>query len=96
VLVDGIAHSIGERGLGLGTAPPSGVRGLVLRGDTSGVSPHHCTVRALSGDAVVEDHASGDTFVNGERVGGRVALRAGDRLRLGSPGLELLLVAVEE
>jgi len=92
--VDGIAHSIGESGLALGTAPPSGVRGLVLRGDS--VSPHHCTVRALSGDAVVEDHAGGDTFVNGERVGSRAPLRAGDRLRLGSPGLELLLVAVEE
>lgn len=96
VLVDGIAHVIGEGGLALGTAPPSGVRGLVLRGNTSGVSRHHCTVRAANGEAVVEDHASGDTFVNGERVTGRVALRAGDRLRLGSPGLELLLVAVEE
>jgi hypothetical protein len=96
VLVDGIAHPIGERGLALGTAPPSGVRGLVLRGDTGGVSRHHCTVRALGGEAVIEDHAGGDTFVNGERVGGRAALRAGDRLRLGSPGLELLLVAVED
>jgi pSer/pThr/pTyr-binding forkhead associated (FHA) protein len=91
-----MAHAIGEGGLALGTAPPSGVRGLALRGDTTGVSRHHCTVRALSGEAVVENHAGGDTFLNGERVGGRAPLRAGDRLRLGSPGLELLLVAVEE
>ena len=96
VLVDGIAHVIGERGLALGTAPPAGVRGLVVRGDALGVSRHHCTLRTANGDVAVEDHAGGDTFVNGERVEGRVALRAGDRLRLGSPGLELLLVAVEE
>jgi len=61
-----------------------------------GVSRHHCTLRTSNGDVAVEDHAGGDTFVNGERVGDRAPLRAGDRLRLGSPGLELLLVAVEE
>lgn len=96
VLVDGIAHAIGERGLDLGTAPPAGVPGLVLRGEATGVSRRHCTLWSANGEVAVEDHAGGDTFVNGERVTGRVALRAGDRLRLGTPGLELLLVAVEE
>ena len=45
---------------------------------------------------MVEDHSSTGTFVNGERVSARAVLRAGDRLRLGSPGVELLLIAVEE
>jgi FHA domain len=95
VLVDGIAHAIGARGLALGTAPPQGMRGLVLRGDTTGISRHHCTLQAADGEAVVEDHSSWGTFVNGERVAGRAVLSVGDRLRLGSPGVELLLIAVE-
>jgi hypothetical protein len=92
VLVDGIAHAIGERGLALGTAPPADARGLALAGD--GIARNHCTLRAPDGEAVVEDHSTEGTFVNGERVRGRARLRIGDRLRVGS--LELLAVAVED
>jgi hypothetical protein len=96
VIVAGIAHRIGARGLALGTSPPAGMRGLALRGDITGISRHHCTLQDGGGEVVVEDHSSGGTFVNGERVRGQAALRVGDRLRLGSPGQELLLVAVED
>jgi hypothetical protein len=92
VIVDGVAHAIGDRGLALGTAPPAEARGLAIGGD--GVARHHCTLRAADGEAVVEDHSSEGTFVNGERVRGRTALRIGDRVRLGT--LELLAVAVED
>ncbi len=34
--------------------------------------------------------------MNGERVSGRAVLAVGDRIRVGSPGLELLLVAAED
>jgi hypothetical protein len=92
VVVDGVAHAIGERGLALGTSPPAEDRGLALAGD--GVSHHHCTLRTADGEAVLEDHSSEGTFLNGERVRGRAALKAGDRLRVGTR--ELLAVAVEE
>ena len=92
VLVDGVAHAIGERGLALGTSPPAEARGLAI--DADGVSRHHCTLLAANGEAVVEDHSSEGTFVNGERVRGRAALKIGDRVRLGT--LELLAVAVED
>jgi FHA domain-containing protein len=95
VVVDGVAHRIDARGLALGTAPPAEARGVVLRGDTAGISRHHCTLRESAGQAVVEDHSSEGTFVNGARVRGESALRVGDRLRLG-PGRELLLVGLEE
>lgn len=96
LLHEGTAHAIDARALFVGTAPPSGGRGLVLHGDTTGISRHHCTLQAADGEAVVEDHSSWGTFVNGERVAGRCVLHVGDRLRLGSPGVELLLIAVEE
>lgn len=96
VLFEGIAHAIGGRGLAVGMAPPAEGRGLALHGDTTGISRHHCTLQASDGEAVVEDHSSGGTFVNGERVAGRAVLQVGDRLRLGSPGVVLLLIALEE
>ncbi len=45
---------------------------------------------------VVEDHSTYGSHLNGERVAGRAALVAGDRLRLGSPGIEIELIAVVE
>ena len=65
-------------------------------GETTGISRHHCTLLAADGEALVLDHSSWGTFVNGERVASRAVVHVGDRLRLGSPGLELVLVAVKE
>jgi pSer/pThr/pTyr-binding forkhead associated (FHA) protein len=48
----------------------------------------------LGGVAQVEDHSTYGTYVNDERAAGRVALRAGDVLRLGTPGISLELIRV--
>jgi pSer/pThr/pTyr-binding forkhead associated (FHA) protein len=45
---------------------------------------------------VVEDHSTYGSFLNGERVDGTATLHTGDRLRLGSPGIELQLIVVED
>jgi pSer/pThr/pTyr-binding forkhead associated (FHA) protein len=45
----------------------------------------------------LEDHSTYGTFVNDEKVSGRIELRAGDRLRIGSPGVECeLVLAVDD
>jgi S-DNA-T family DNA segregation ATPase FtsK/SpoIIIE len=56
---------------------------LVL--DDPKVSRRHATVTArAAGAVVVDDHESlNGTWVNGERISGACALRAGDRLRIG-------------
>jgi len=96
VLNGAVAHAIGLGELAIGTGPPAGVRSLMLRDETGGVSPHHCSVVAADGGVTVEDRSGGDTFVNEERVEGRTTLRAGDRLRLGRSGRELMLITVSE
>jgi pSer/pThr/pTyr-binding forkhead associated (FHA) protein len=50
---------------------------------------------ARAGEAVLEDHSRHGTFLNGERVQRRARLAAGDRIRLGTPGVELELVRIE-
>jgi hypothetical protein len=96
LLLANVAHAITAEPLVVGTAPPAGARRLRLEGETAGVSRAHCRLFESAGEAVVEDLSSWGTFVNGERVQGRVVLAAGDRIRVGSPGIELVLIASGE
>jgi hypothetical protein len=93
VILKGHAHVIDERPLliGLGDGPG---RRLVLSGPQAGVSRSHCTLLRRDSVAMVRDHSRYGTFVNGERVDGEAVLGVGDRLRLGTPGIVLDLVAV--
>ncbi len=90
------AYRIDSRPLTIGAGVPPDRRALVLE-PGPGISRSHCSISMAGGSAWLEDHSTYGTFLNGERVGGRVELRAGDRLRLGSPGIECELVrAVDE
>jgi hypothetical protein len=85
------AYRIGSRPLTLGSAVAADRRALPLE-PGPGVSRAHCTLSSEDGAAWLEDHSTYGTFVNGERIAGRVELRTGDRLRIGSPGVECELV----
>jgi hypothetical protein len=85
------AHRIGRWPLTLGSAVPGERRALPLE-PGPGISRSHCTLSGDGGAVWLDDHSTYGTFVNGERVTGRVELRAGDRLRVGSPGVECELV----
>jgi hypothetical protein len=92
LLNEGTAHRLAPEGLAIGTAPPPGRRGLGLRRD--GVAPHHCSLRIVDGEVLLDDHSGGATLLNGAPVGAAALLCAGDRLRLG-PSVELVLIAAE-
>ena len=66
----------------------------MLDGPAAGVSRSHCTLVEEGGLVQVRDHSRYGTYVNGERVSGSASLAAGDRLRVGTPGIVLELVAV--
>ena len=93
VLWQGRAWPLSSEPLVLGRAP--GATGLALEGPASGLSREHCQLLRVDNEAVVEDLSAYGTWLNGERVRRRARLRAGDVLRLGVPGVELLLLAVQ-
>lgn len=93
VLHAGCAHAIHGEPLVLGAAP-GGERALLLPAGTPGLSRRHCTLVARGGVVQVEDHSTYGTFVNDERVTAPLALKVGDRLRLGAPGVTLELIRV--
>ncbi len=89
----GRAWPLGTAPLFVGWAVPEGQRALTVEAGP-GVSRTHCRLACDADGAWLEDQSTYGTLLNGERVGGRVALRAGDRLCLGNPGVEIELVRV--
>ncbi|MDQ1309718.1 MAG: hypothetical protein QG601_987, partial [Pseudomonadota bacterium] len=77
----------------IGSAVPAGLRALEVDAGP-GISRQHCTVASGDDGVWLEDLSTYGTLVNDERVRGRVPLRVGDRLRIGSPGVECELVRV--
>jgi hypothetical protein len=94
VLYQGRAWPVTAVPLVLGWSVTAGSRALSVPAGIAGVSRSHCTLQAQDGLAFVTDHSTYGTFVNDERVGGRLALRVGDVLRLGAPGVTLELIRV--
>jgi hypothetical protein len=93
VVFAGRAFAIGAEPLVIGTEA-TGPRVISLPRDVAGASRSHCTLSLEDGTAVVRDHSRHGTWLNGERLAERAALAAGDRLRIGTPGVVLELVAV--
>jgi pSer/pThr/pTyr-binding forkhead associated (FHA) protein len=87
-------YALGSDPLVIGRLP-AGPRTIALPDGLAGVSRRHCTLTPEGDELVLLDHSSFGTFVNGERVAERVRVRAGDRVRLGDPGVELALIAVD-
>ena len=91
----GRAYALGEEPLVVGRGT-SGPRSVNVAGGTAGVSRSHCTLVRRGGEAVLEDHSTYGTFLNGERVQRRAQLAAGDRVRVGTPGVEFELVRIAD
>lgn len=89
----GVAHAINPEPLVIGS-DPAAPRMLRLPAQLPGVSRRHCSVLSDVRGTIVRDHSRHGTFVNGQRVKGDAPLAAGDRLRVGSPGVVFELVAV--
>ncbi len=95
LLVNGEVHTLGSDALVVGREP--GVSPAIALSDgLAGVSRRHCTFLRDGEELMLLDHSRFGTFINGERVAERVRVRAGDRVRLGDPGVELALIAVDE
>jgi pSer/pThr/pTyr-binding forkhead associated (FHA) protein len=73
---------------------PPLANGLTLPDGLAGVSRRHCTFVRDGDELVLIDHSHFGTVVNGERVSERVRIHAGDKVKLGEPGIELSLISI--
>jgi hypothetical protein len=90
------AFSLQGEPLVLGSQVGNKERWLDLQQDMPGVSRRHCVVSPENGQFVVTDHSRYGTFLNGHRIDGSAVLQTGDLIRIGTPGLELRLISVED
>jgi hypothetical protein len=95
LLFDGRVYALAAEPLVIGRSS-AGSRTISLPEGLAGVSRRHCTLAAGGGEVTLLDHSNFGTFVNGERVAERVRLLAGDRIRVGDPGVEFSLISVNE
>lgn len=95
VLFDHRAFEITVTPLNFGTQTIDGERWIELQQTMPGVSRKHCSVHVDNGQCVVHDLSRYGTFLNGHRVDSSAVLQVGDNLRIGTPGYELQLIAVE-
>lgn len=93
VVYRGRALALSAAGLVLGR--DAGESALQLPDGVAGLSRRHCTLRREDGRSQIIDHSGHGSWLDGARVHGRALLPAGSTLRLGEPGIELQLVALD-
>ena len=79
----------------IGREPVNGRRTIIIDGQHQAVSRSHCEVMRQDGELRLKDSSRFGTFVNEKRVRGETVLRPADVIRVGSPGEELQVIAVE-
>jgi hypothetical protein len=88
------AYPISDEPITVGSKVSEKYRNLNLIGPLHGVSRNHCTIYIKENGVWLEDQSTYGTFVNGEKVRGRVLLNLGDKIRIGTPGEELQLITL--
>ncbi len=93
ILYGGDSMRFPEVGLTIGTEEDSGSPHITLPRAAAGVSRRHCSLRREGERTVLIDHSRYGTWVNGARVRERAGVRPGDRVRVGTPGVEFTLIS---
>jgi hypothetical protein len=91
---DGLAYLVSGQPLAIESRAPHRIRRHDRSGAGDGASSGNCIVMRREGRVRAEVGDGPPCRLNGARVRGVVELTAGDRLRIGSPGIEVRLVAV--
>jgi hypothetical protein len=93
ILFGGDSMRFPEVGLMIGTEEISNAPHIALPRAAAGVSRRHCSLRREGERTVLVDHSRFGTWINGARVKERATLRPGDRVRVGTPGVEFTLIS---
>jgi hypothetical protein len=93
ILFGGDSMRFPDVGLVIGTEEVSNEPHIALPRAAAGVSRRHCSLRREGERTVLIDHSRHGTWVNGARVRERAPVRPGDRVRVGTPGVEFTLIS---
>lgn len=69
---------------------------IQIKTNTGGISRQHCSLIIKNNKCVISDLSRYGTYLNDQRIESSTILSIGDKIRIGSPGIELLLILVNE
>jgi hypothetical protein len=93
ILFGGDSMRLPEVGISIGTDEISTEPHITLPRAAAGVSRRHCSLRREGERTMLVDHSRHGTWINGARVRERAPVRPGDRVRVGTPGVEFTLIS---
>ena len=92
VLYGSVAYPLSDRPLIVGLKNDDGRSVLQIGDFNAGKAPGHCAIRRDGDEVVLESYSGRTAFVDEIRVIGRVVLKCGQIIRIGSPGEKLQLI----
>jgi hypothetical protein len=93
ILYQDMAYPITEKPLFIGLQGVKEKSSIQIRGQIAGVSRKHCTVQLKGDNIVLNDYSTYGTFVDEHPVKGETILLLGQKVRVGTPGETLSLIA---
>ena len=80
----------------IGSSPSQKENFLLISSNITGISRNHCTVIMKNDRCILNDLSRYGTYLNDQRVEGSSILNTGDKIRIGSPGIEMMLITLGE
>jgi len=96
LLYRSIAYPITDKLLTIGCAQDNEQNDVTITGETAGICPKHFTIGLIGGEIVLDDMSAQGTFVDEKRVNGSIVLKLGQIIRVGTPGEQLQVIALDE
>ena len=67
---------------------------LLITSNKTGISRDHCTLIMKNDRCILNDLSRYGTYLNNQRIKGPSILNIGDKIRIGSPGIEITLITI--
>jgi hypothetical protein len=94
VLFRARAYPLGASAFSLGSDQSTAVDHLVIDDSTAGIEPVHCRLLPDSGQVFLDNEGGGPVRLNGKLLTERSVVGTGDKISLGQPEIELLLISI--
>jgi hypothetical protein len=95
IVYRGVAYGLERGAIVVGRDADEGRRTIIVDSASAGISRSHCEIGMRNGELWLRDTSRFGTFVNEHRIDSEVMLKPADIIRIGTPGAELQVVALE-
>jgi len=96
ILYENIAYKIDQSPIMVGSNPTGPDMRIKIKSEITGISRNHCSFVIKDNSCIVFDHSRYGTYLNEERIQDNTILHNGDLIRIGSPGINLLIISIEK